>query len=158
MRKTYSSGALEVQALRGVTLRIDAGRVRRHHRARPGSGKSTLMHILGCLDVPTAGTYRLAGEDVERHVARTSWPTVRNRRIGFVFQQFNLLAVADRLAQRRAAAVYAGGRPRRAPRRARSPRWTGSGWPTGPSTGPASCPAASSSGSPSPGRWSPTRA
>jgi putative ABC transport system ATP-binding protein len=88
--KTYRSGSLEVEALRDVSLTID-------HRefvaiAGPsGSGKSTLMQIIGCLDVPTSGTYWLAGADVGS-LGDDQLAEVRNRRIGFVFQQFNLLA------------------------------------------------------------------
>jgi putative ABC transport system ATP-binding protein len=88
--KTYASGSLEVHALRGVSLTIREGEYLAV-MGPSGSGKSTLMHILGCLDVPTTGTYRLAGTDVsamdEFELAR-----VRNISIGFVFQQFNLLA------------------------------------------------------------------
>jgi putative ABC transport system ATP-binding protein len=88
--KVYSAGSLSVRALQGVSLRVDQG----EHVAimgPSGSGKSTLMHILGCLDVLTEGTYRLAGEDVSA-MSEAQLAEVRNRHIGFVFQQFNLLA------------------------------------------------------------------
>src|SRR3954470_8161556 len=87
--KTYKSGSLEVPALRGVDVRIREGEYVAI-TGPSGSGKSTLMHLLGCLDVPTAGTYRLAGEDVSR-MSEEQLAGVRNRRIGFVFQQFHLL-------------------------------------------------------------------
>jgi putative ABC transport system ATP-binding protein len=87
--KTYRTGSLEVHAVRDVSLVIDRGEF--IAVAGPsGSGKSTLMHIIGCLDVPTAGTYRLAGQDVSA-MTEDELAEVRNRRIGFVFQQFNLL-------------------------------------------------------------------
>jgi putative ABC transport system ATP-binding protein len=87
--KVYRSGALSVAALRGVSLSIGAGEYV-SVVGPSGSGKSTLMHILGCLDIPTGGTYRLAGEDVSG-MNEAALASVRNRRIGFVFQQFNLL-------------------------------------------------------------------
>jgi putative ABC transport system ATP-binding protein len=89
VEKTYRSGPLEVRALQGVSLRIDRGEYVAV-MGPSGSGKSTLMHILGCLDVPTGGRFLLAGEDVGE-MDETELAHVRNRQIGFVFQQFNLL-------------------------------------------------------------------
>jgi putative ABC transport system ATP-binding protein len=88
--KVYRAGSLEVAALRGVTLDVQPGEYVAV-MGPSGSGKSTLMHIIGCLDVPSAGSYHLAGEDVSR-MSENDLAEVRNRRIGFVFQQFNLLA------------------------------------------------------------------
>ena len=88
--KAYRTGSLSVAALAGITLTIDDGEYVAV-MGPSGSGKSTLMHILGCLDVPTTGRYLLAGEDVSA-MSEDQLAHVRNRRIGFVFQQFNLLA------------------------------------------------------------------
>jgi putative ABC transport system ATP-binding protein len=104
--KVYKTGSISVAALRGVSLSIDQG----EYVAiigPSGSGKSTLMHILGCLDVPTSGEYHLAGEDVS-HMSETALALVRNRRIGFVFQQFNLLASMTAWQNVELPLVYAG--------------------------------------------------
>jgi putative ABC transport system ATP-binding protein len=89
VHKTYRTGSIEVAALRGISMAIHAGEYVAV-MGPSGSGKSTLMHILGCLDVPTTGRYHLAGEDVAE-MDEVELAEIRNARIGFVFQQFNLL-------------------------------------------------------------------
>jgi putative ABC transport system ATP-binding protein len=89
VEKTYGDGDAAVHALRGVTLHITQGEFVAIMGAS-GSGKSTLMNLLGCLDTPTRGTYRLDGREVEKLGAR-DLAVVRNRTLGFVFQSFNLL-------------------------------------------------------------------
>ena len=90
VRKTYKTGEVEVQAVRGVSIEIGRGEFVAL-LGSSGSGKSTLMNIIGCLDRPTAGRYFLDGEDVSS-LSRDDLADVRNRKLGFVFQNFNLLA------------------------------------------------------------------
>jgi putative ABC transport system ATP-binding protein len=90
VRKTYQTGEVEVQAVRGVSIEIGPGEFVAL-MGSSGSGKSTLMNILGCLDRPTSGRYFLDGEDVSS-LSRDDLADVRNRKLGFVFQNFNLLA------------------------------------------------------------------
>src|SRR5712692_5026537 len=111
--KIYKLGDSEVRALDGVNLHIDKGEMLAI-MGPSGSGKSTLMAILGCLDVPTAGSYKLEGESVEK-LSDNQLAEIRSRKIGFVFQQFNLLARTSALENVMLPLTYAGvgGRERR---------------------------------------------
>ena len=106
LKKSYDLGSVEVHALRGVSMEIGAGEYLAI-MGPSGSGKSTLMHILGCLDSPSSGSYVLNGSEVaglqSRELAR-----VRNKQIGFVFQNFNLLPRIDLISNVSLPLVYHG--------------------------------------------------
>ncbi len=104
--KTYQLGQIKVRALRKVSLRIDRGDFVAV-MGSSGSGKSTLMNILGCLDVPTGGSYRIDGVDV-RILDEDDLSDLRSRKIGFVFQSFNLVARTSALANVELPLAYAG--------------------------------------------------
>ena len=104
--KIYQLGTTEVRALDGVSLHIDKGEMTAI-MGPSGSGKSTLLAILGCLDVPTSGTYRLDEINVEK-MSDDQLAGVRSRKIGFVFQQFNLLARTSALDNVMLPLTYAG--------------------------------------------------
>ncbi len=152
--KYYQMGDTTVKAADHISMKINKGEFVAI-MGLSGAGKSTCMNIIGCLDVPTAGTYKLNGRDVGR-MSRDELAEIRNKMLGFIFQQYNLIPKLNLLENVEVPLMYAGV-PRRERHRRAPPHW--SGWVLAISSGtsPTSFPAVSSSVFPSRGHWQAVR-
>jgi putative ABC transport system ATP-binding protein len=115
IRKVYDTGKIKVEALKGIDLVVTPGEFVAVV-GPSGSGKSTLMNMIGCLDTPSDGRYRLAGEDVSK-LGKDELADVRNRRVGFVFQGFNLLSAISAFENVELPLVFGGVPPKERRRR-----------------------------------------
>src|SRR5215471_10145902 len=114
--KSYETGQMTLQVLKGISITIDDGELCAI-MGPSGSGKSTLMNVIGCLDTPTGGTYLLDGQDVST-LDENQLATVRNQKIGFVFQSYNLVKRTTALDNVQLPMLYAGVPPEERRRRA----------------------------------------
>ena len=155
LQKTYRMGDVEVPALRGINLTIERGEFVAV-MGSSGSGKSTFMNIIGCLDRPTGGNYWLEGEEVGS-LSADDWAHIRNKRIGFVFQGFNLLSRTTALENVELPMMYNGFAGKERHRAGGGSSCIGRARASASTTRPISYPAANNNGWPSPGRWSTIR-
>lgn len=116
IKKIYSTGKVEVEALRGIDLEVDRNEFI-SIMGPSGSGKSTLMNIMGCLDTPTSGEYFLEGERVQT-LTPNQLAEIRNQKVGFVFQNFNLLPYATAFENVEVPLIFKGVSPRKRKKRA----------------------------------------
>ncbi|MGV2340667.1 MAG UNVERIFIED_CONTAM: ABC transporter ATP-binding protein [Planctomycetaceae bacterium] len=149
--KTYDLGEVRVHALRSTTLSIERGEYVAL-LGPSGSGKSTLMNTLGCLDRPTVGSYRLDGEEIA-DMSRNARAAIRNRHIGFVFQNFNLLARTSAIENVELPLLYGPGLSAGKRRKRAAICWKWSDWGPGWTITPDSFRVASSNASPSLALW-----
>ncbi len=151
IRRDFTVGSETVHALRGVSFSIEAGEFVTV-MGTSGSGKSTLLNLLGCLDTPTAGEYMLDGVSVRR-MGKNERAKLRNRKIGFVFQSYNLLPKTTSIENVELPLMYNSAVSSKEREKRAIEALEAVGLTTGCTTSPTRCPADSNNASPAPGRW-----